>query len=161
MTRQAAQDAHTGATVEFQVHFRKGERGRRRMRTGAPKPPKPVEPGHIPRISRLMALAIHFDVMIRKGVIQDYGDIARLGGVSKSRVSQIMDLLNLAPEIQEEILFLPRAVGREGITERKIRPILTATHWEMQRLRWHPTGRDSDHGHEYPPATLTEASRSR
>jgi hypothetical protein len=136
MTRVTSSDARTGATVAFHVHIRKGERGRRRMRKGAPKPPKPVELGHIPRISRLMALAIHYDGLIRKGIMRDYAEIARLGGVSRARVSQIMDLLNLAPEIQEEILFLPRVVGKEEVTERQTRPVVTQDGWEAQMKVW-------------------------
>lgn len=136
MTRVTSSDARTGATVAFHVHIRKGARGRRRIRKGAPMPPKPVDLGHIPRISRLMALAIHFDHLIRKGVVKDYAEIARLGGVSRARVSQIMDLLNLAPEIQEEILFLPTAVGREALTERGVRNIGRLDGWDVQRPFW-------------------------
>src|SRR3712207_3152134 len=33
--------------------------------------------------------------------------VARLGHVTRARVTQIMNLLNLAPDIQEAILFLP------------------------------------------------------
>ena len=34
-------------------------------------------------------------------------ELARLGRVSRARITQIMDLLMLAPEIQEEVLHLP------------------------------------------------------
>jgi hypothetical protein len=81
-----------------------------------------------------MALAIRYEGLIRTGVIRDYADIARLGGVSRARVSQIMDLLNLAPEIQEEILFLPRTVsGRDRITERNLRSVICELDWNRQR----------------------------
>ena len=141
MARQAAPNANTGAhvapTVTFDVHFRSGTRGRKRMRTGAVAKPKPVEPGRIPRISRLMALAIHFDGMIRKGAVRDHGDIARLGSVSKSRVSQIMALLDLAPSIQEAILFMPRVpAGRDIVTERSLRGIVAETDWDVQIRIW-------------------------
>jgi hypothetical protein len=108
-------------------------------------PPKPVELGHIPRISRLMALAIHYDGLIRKGIVGDYAEIARFGGVSRARVSQIMDLLNLAPEIQEEILFLPKVVGREWVTERQLRSVVAAAdlgeQWRMWRIVLRPKTR--------------------
>jgi hypothetical protein len=129
-------DAHAAPTVTFDVHFRSGTRGRKRMRTGAVAKPKPVEPGHIPRISRLMALAIHFDRLIRKGAVRDYGDIARLGSVSKSRVSQIMALLDLAPSIQEAILFMPRTSGRDVVTERSLRGIVAEVDWDAQSKIW-------------------------
>ena len=80
--------------------------------------------GRIPRISRLMALAIKFDGLIKEGVVRDYADLARLGHVTRARMTQIMGLLNLAPDIQEEILFLPRTLaGRDPIREIMLRPI--------------------------------------
>ena len=145
MARQAAQGAATGAscgaTVEFKVHFRNGDRGRRRLRTGANPTTKPVEPGRIPRIARLMALAIHFDRLIRQGAVRDYADLARLGCVSRARISQIMDLLNLAPDIQEEILFRPRKSKGEEITERRLRRVVAIPDWKEQKRNWHGIGR--------------------
>jgi alkylated DNA nucleotide flippase Atl1 len=68
-----------------------------------------------------MALAIHFDGLIRDGVVKNYADLARLGGVSRARITQIMNLLNLPPWKQEELLFLEGGQGRTGVTERVIR----------------------------------------
>jgi alkylated DNA nucleotide flippase Atl1 len=133
---EAACAAPTGPTVTFDVHFRAGIRGRRRLRTGARPTPPVVAPGRIPQISRLMALAIRYDGLIRQGVVRDYADIARLAGVSRPRVSQVMDLLNLAPEIQEEILFLARVVGRDAVTERQVRRVVTLADWSAQREAW-------------------------
>jgi hypothetical protein len=71
-----------------------------------------------------MALAIKFYGMTREGVVTDYADLARLGLVTRARVTQIMNLLNLAPDIQEQILFLAeRTEGRETIAERNLRPL--------------------------------------
>jgi hypothetical protein len=140
MARQAAQGAHTGArcgaTVEFKVHFRAGSKGRRRLRTGQAPTPIPIQPGRIPRISRLMALAIHFDKLIRQGVVRDYADLARLGSVTRARVSQIMDLLNLAPSIQEEILLMPRTTARDPVTERRMRALVAESDWARQVTLW-------------------------
>ena len=58
----------------------------------------------IARISRLMALAIKFQDVVDRGEVTDYADLARLGHVTRARLTQIMNLLHLAPEIQEEIL---------------------------------------------------------
>jgi regulator of RNase E activity RraA len=44
-------------------------------------------------------MAIHFDGLIRKGAVRDYADLARLGHVARARVTQIMNLLNQAPDI--------------------------------------------------------------
>ena len=106
-------------TDESIVYFKTACRGRKKLRPGEPPTVKPAIE-RIPRISRLMALAIHFDGLIRKGIVRDYADLARLGGITRARITQIMNLLNLLPEIQEELLFFPSAVhGRDALTERK------------------------------------------
>jgi len=93
--------------------------------------------GNIPRVSRLLALAIRFNGLVRRGDVQDYADLARLGYVSRARITQIMNLLNLAPDIQEEILFLPNTTkGRDPVRERDLRPVAAVTHWNRQRKMW-------------------------
>lgn len=89
----------------------------------------------VPRISRLMALAIYFQQMIEEGVVSDQTEIARLGHVSRARVTQIMNLLNLAPDIQEKILELSVAEsGCNTITERNLRLVTVHHHsWKAQR----------------------------
>jgi hypothetical protein len=91
----------------------------------------------LPRITRLMALAIRFEEMIHAGIATDYADLARLGGVTRARMTQVMNLLNLAPDIQEEILFFPRTlVGRDSITERALRQVSCRADWTGQRQFW-------------------------
>ena len=93
--------------------------------------------GRTARITRLMALAIHFDELLRSGVVADYAELARLGHVSRARVSQVMNLLALSPDIQEQILFLPRTQrGRDPIRERQLRPIAAVPDWRKQRRLW-------------------------
>lgn len=123
--------------VTRKVHFARRARGRREIQSG----PKPVPPrtsdGRVPRVSRLMALAIRLDGYLREGVAVDQADLARLGQVSRARVTQIMNLLHLAPDIQEAILFLPRvAEGRDPISERDLRPITAEVDWDRQRGLW-------------------------
>ncbi len=126
-----------GPTVEFKVHFRRGDQGRRRLRRGERKTAPPGEQGHVPRISRLLALAIHFEGLVHRGEARDHADLARPGGVTRARISQTMGLLNPAPVIQEQILFLPRALGgRDVMTERQIRPIAGTSDWGEQLRRW-------------------------
>jgi hypothetical protein len=69
--------------------------------------------GRVPRIARLMALALRFEHLVQSGTVRHYAELARLGQVSRARVTQIMNLLHLAPDIQEAILFLPRYAGVE------------------------------------------------
>lgn len=123
------------STVVLDFHCRTTERGRIRMRRG--KAPAPVEAGSIPRITRLMALALRFDRLLREGAVQDYAELARLGHVTRARMTQIMGLLNLAPDIQEEILFLPRTVkGRDRISARDVIRIATIMEWAEQSVQW-------------------------
>ena len=89
----------------------------------------------IPRIARLMALAIRFEGMLRDETIQDYAELARLGRVTRARITQIMKLRHLAPDIQEQILFLPNI---KGINERNLRPIVSQVDWRDQRRLFSP-----------------------
>ena len=82
-------------------------------------------------------LRIRFDRLIREGHIEDYAELARLGHVTRSRLSQIMALLQLAPDIQEGILFLPLSTGgHDSISERTLRPIAALPDWRKQRCLW-------------------------
>ena len=81
-----------------------------------------------------MASAHHFEDLRRGGVVNDYADLSRLGGITRARMTQIIRLLNLAPEIQEEILYLPRTTsGFDPITTRDLRPIAATVSWRAQR----------------------------
>jgi hypothetical protein len=93
-------------------------------------------PMRIPRIARLMALAIKFQDMVDRGEVRDYADIARLGFVTRARLTQIMNLLLLAPDIQEELLGLPsdHATGKP-VVERHIRRVAAVIDWVEQRRR--------------------------
>lgn len=93
--------------------------------------------GRVPRISRLMALAIHFDRLLREGKVRDQSELARLAHVTQPRMTQIMNLNYLAPDIQAELLSLPLVVeGRNLVHERTLRPMATATSWSLQREIW-------------------------
>src|SRR5271170_6127943 len=107
-------------------------RERRRQQNDADVPP-----GRIPRLARLLALAIKFDTLVRAGTIRNYADLARLGHVSRARISQIANLLFLAPDIQEEILFLPLTkTGHDPITIAHVQPIALTHSWTDQRRLW-------------------------
>jgi len=126
-------------TTEYKVHFEVGRKTRKKLKEGAapPDPQTLVEPGTVPRVSRLMALAIRLERLLREGVARDYADLARLGGVTRARLTQIMNMLLLAPDIQEELLFLPRTIeGRHPVTEHDMRRIAAVTDWRKQRRLW-------------------------
>ena len=124
-------------TIEREIHFhRRGQGSRKELRDG-PEPQRSVEPGRVPRIARLMALAIRFDRLLRDGVVASYTELAALGHVTRPRVSQIMNLLQLAPDIQEQILFLPRTVrGRDRLQLCQLQPIAAVLDWRKQRQLW-------------------------
>jgi hypothetical protein len=84
-----------------------------------------------------MALAIKFQDMVDRGEVRDYADLARLGYVSRARVTQVMNLLNLAPDIQEEILFLSIACGGSNtLNEPMLRRVSSLPVWPNQRSRF-------------------------
>ncbi len=97
----------------------------------------PSTGARVPRVARLMALAIHFDQLIRDGVVADQAELARMGRVTRARLTQIMNLLDLAPEVQEQILqHVPDAETQICVSERQLRPIAATPDWRSQRRRW-------------------------
>jgi hypothetical protein len=108
----------------------------RKVRRDPDAPARKMATPRIPRISRLMALAIKFQDMADRGEIRDYADLARLGYVSRARVTQIMNLLLLAPDIQQEVLGLERHATDQLFRERNIRTVVAQVHWGAQRELW-------------------------
>jgi hypothetical protein len=122
-------------TIECEVHFQAHSRGRKELEVGAS--PSSSAPGRVPRVSRLLALAHRLDRLLRSGVVKDYAAAARLGHVTRARISQIMSLLYLAPDIQEAILFLPRVErGRDPVILHDLLPIAATADWLRQRRLW-------------------------
>jgi hypothetical protein len=84
-----------------------------------------------------MALAIRMEDLIRAGGIADYSELAKLGHVSRARITQIMNLLLLSPDIQEQILFLsPTNRSRDPMGLAHLQPITRALDWNQQRRLW-------------------------
>jgi hypothetical protein len=105
--------------------------GKQRGRDGKTLSERQPPAGDVtPRVARLMALAIRFEGLLREETIQDYAELARLGRVTRARMTQIMKLLDLAPDIQEQILFLPLI---QGLNERSLRPLASRIDWAEQR----------------------------
>jgi hypothetical protein len=84
----------------------------------------------IPRIAKLMALAIRFEALVNSGSVRNYAELACVGRVTRGRMTQIMRLLNLAPDIQEQLLFSQSA---KRLNERNLRHIVSCIDWDEQR----------------------------
>jgi hypothetical protein len=89
-------------------------------RRGTPRPPR--EP-RTPRVVELLRKAIEWQTLLEPGEVTNQAAIARREGITRARVTQVMGLLRLTPEIRAGILSLPDMPRRPAITERALRPI--------------------------------------
>jgi hypothetical protein len=116
--------------IAVQVAFEPNSRQRAATRASAAR----RYPAHI---ARQLALAHALQHRVAGGEFADYATMARDLGFTRARISQIMDLLLLAPDIQEEILFLEVPPGKQLISERALRDaILKSLDWSVQRACW-------------------------
>lgn len=119
------------AEIQFRLHTTKRLPG-----AESPSSP-PSSSGRLPRVTQVLALAIQFQDMIDRGDAQDYADLARLGCLTRERMSQIMELVWLAPDIQREILEFPTtATSRFPVSEVAVRRIADRLRWLDQRVLW-------------------------
>jgi hypothetical protein len=124
-------------TIECQVHFQHAGHGRGKQVREGPGLEEEPRAGRVPRVSRLMALALRLDELLGAREISSQAEVARLGHVTRARVCQIMNLVNLAPDIQEAVLFLsPTRRGRDRIILADLQPIAAVLDWRRQRLLW-------------------------
>ncbi len=123
---------NSAAELQFRLNTTvRRERGRQ-----ASDPQRPTM-GRIPRVTQVLALAIQFQDMIDRGEARHYSDLARLGCLTRERMSQIMELIWLAPDIQQEILdFPPSPTPRFPISEVAVRHIAARLDWSEQRKLW-------------------------
>jgi DNA invertase Pin-like site-specific DNA recombinase len=117
--------ANEAGVSQFSVSFRKDPSGRQQSMP----PTLPQEPA-LPRITRLLALAFRFEKLLEEGVVRNYPELARRAGVSISRVSQILKLRNLAPEIQDRILTL--SGDHRYLSESEVRRVSQEIDWTRQ-----------------------------
>lgn len=117
------------------ARVRAGRGGATVLRVGPAAPALP--PGRVPRVARFMALAVRCDGLIAAGEVANYAELARLGRVTRARVTQVMNLLHLAPDVQEAILFLPLTItGRDPIKLADLQPVAAERDWRTQRKMW-------------------------
>ena len=126
-----------GMIIHRRIHFHAA--GQRRVLREGPlenQVPRSAE-GRVPRVTRLMALAIRLQNLVDTGEVADYSTLADIGHVSRARITQIVNLTLLAPDIQEAILFLPTIEhGPDRITERDLRPLAAEPDGGRQRDMW-------------------------
>ncbi len=134
--KTASPDPHEDGSVQVEVTLPVSQR-RCEIRGHSGSASNTETGPRIPRITRLMALAIKFQELVDRGEVRDYADLARLGYVTRARITQIMNLLNLAPGIQEDILVASGSLARrEVVTERQIRFIAKLVLWADQTRAW-------------------------
>lgn len=126
----------SGVVIKKKVTFAAKARGKRAI--GVKNPSVAVlSPGRVPRITRLMALAIKLDGVLAAGRELSQTDLAELGHVTKARMTQILNLTLLSPEIQADILDLPLVTsGHDPISESDLRPLCAMVSWRQQRGAW-------------------------
>ena len=84
----------------------------------------PVSPEQVHRPARLtvmLAITHRIHQAIDRGVVQDRAEVARRLGLTRARITQLIDLTLLAPDIQERILFAEVVDGLEPMSERHLR----------------------------------------
>ena len=89
----------------------------RRAKSTSPRQPR------TPRVAALLRKALSWEAQLESGDIANQAAIAAREGVTRARVTQVLGMLRLAPEIQEQILGMPASVRRPHVTERALRSI--------------------------------------
>ncbi len=102
----------------------------------ARRPAKPPRQPRTPRVAELLQKAQEWHRQLEAGEAKTQAEIARREGITRARVTQIIGLLRLAPEIQEHVLSLPDMVRRPAITERALRPIAQLEGAAEQKARF-------------------------
>lgn len=85
-----------------------------------PRPPKIPKP---PRIAETLHKALEWRRQLDAVEVPNQAAIARREGITRARVTQILMLLRLTPEIQERILRMAKTVNPPRISERSLRSV--------------------------------------
>jgi len=118
----------------FQARFhrkRKGCRTALALGEATPLPiPRPC------RVAIALALAHKIEQAINEGTLSDRAHAARLLGVTRARMTQNLDLLLLAPDIQEEIFRMTTSEGSDPLSQSSLRSVTVEKEWGEQRWKW-------------------------
>jgi hypothetical protein len=123
----------TATAKVFTGTLHRVQRGRGKRFADEP-PPCPVR--RPARVAIVLALAHKIQVAIDAGGVRDRADIARRLGFTRARITHILDLTLLAPDLQEQVLFLEAVDGVEPLSERALRAVARAPLWAIQRAAW-------------------------
>lgn len=130
-----ASDEQKGRRI-FTTHFFRARKGADVVFSQEPPPPEPETVRRPARVARMLALAHRLQRAIDSGEIQDRATLARQYGLTRARVTQLLNLTLLAPDIQEQVLALEAVDGLEPTSERALREVSWAMEWGEQRRRW-------------------------
>ncbi|MGB7343980.1 MAG: hypothetical protein WBD20_07190 [Pirellulaceae bacterium] len=121
--------------IKDQYDFTIAPQGRKRITSKRAR--RQPAPPQIPHIAKLMALAIRLDELLETGQLKDQAEIARTAGITRARVTQILNLAGLAPDIQQALLDLqPTTDTKPKFRERALRQIAIEPNWTKQRTTW-------------------------
>lgn len=135
-TKEAAERTLADRLVLKGTLFRR--QGRRvELTDRPPMPPEPRVPVRRPaKVARMLALGHHLQRLIDQGLVADRAGLARKLGLTRARVTQLLDLLLLAPDLQVAVLELEAVDGVEPMVERALRTVAHAGSWAEQREVW-------------------------
>jgi hypothetical protein len=129
----------TTSTKVFVGALRRVQHGQSKEFT-AVKPQAPVR--RPARVALMLALAHKIRESIARGKVRDQADVARRLGFTRARLTYLLDLLLLAPDVQERVLFLEAIDGIEPMSERSLRRVGREASWTEQRRHLAVSGSD-------------------
>jgi hypothetical protein len=117
----------------FTSYLFRGRKGGDVVFSQEPPPSPPATVRRPARVARMLALAHRLQRAIDGGEFQDRATMARQYGLTRARVTQLLNLILLAPDIQEQVLALEAIDGLEPTSERTLRVVSREMVWEEQR----------------------------